>query len=131
MPAGGVLSDIAVEAPQGGSSFRRARLRLSAALWKAPWLRLLLLLVPPLAAFLVVYVGSLGSLFISSFWGVDAFTGKLVHVWNLHNFGQILHSGGIYLKIAGRTIGIAGAVTLTDAILAFPLAYYMARVATP
>jgi len=88
------------------------------------------LLVPPVAAFLVVYVGALGALFVSAFWEVDAFTGKVVHVWNLHNFGEILHSGGTYLRIAGRTIGIAGAVTLTDALLAFPLAYYMSRIAT-
>jgi putative spermidine/putrescine transport system permease protein len=125
------LTDIAVEAPSAGSSLRRARLRLSAALFPRPWLRLLLLLAPPVLAFLVVYIGALGSLFVSAFWEVDAFTGKIVHVWNLHNFGQILHSGGTYLKIAGRTIGIAGAVTITDAILAFPLAYYMARIATP
>ena len=91
---------------------------------------LLLLLVPPVAAFLFVYVGSLGALFVSAFWQVDSFTGKIVHDWTLQNFDDILHSGGTYLRIAGRTIGIAAAVTLMDAILAFPLAYYMARVAS-
>ncbi len=124
------MVDTAVEATETGSSVRRARLRLSAALWRRQWLRVLVLLVPPVAAFLVVYVGALGALFVSAFWEVDAFTGKVVHVWNLHNFGEILHSGGTYLRIAGRTIGIAGAVTLTDALLAFPLAYYMSRIAT-
>jgi len=123
--------DATVEAQGAGSSFRRARLRLSSILWQRPWLRALLLLGPPVLAFLVVYIGALGSLFISAFWGVDAFTGKVVHVWNLHNFWQIVHSGGTYLRIAGRTIGIAGAVTLMDALLAIPLGYYMARIATP
>jgi putative spermidine/putrescine transport system permease protein len=91
----------------------------------------LLLLVPPVAAFLVVYVGALGALFVSAFWQVDAFTGKIIHSWTLKNFDDILHSSGTYLRIAGRTIGIAAAVTAMDAILAFPLAYFMARVAKP
>ena len=30
-----------------------------------------------------------------------------------------------------RTVAVAAAVTLTDALLAFPIAYYMARVASP
>jgi putative spermidine/putrescine transport system permease protein len=125
------LVDTAVEARGAGSSLRRARLRLSAAFWQHRWLVLLLLLVPPVAAFLVVYIGALGALFVSAFWQVDAFTGKIVHDWTLQNFDEILHSGGTYLRIAGRTIGIAAAVTALDAILAFPLAYYMARVARP
>ena len=44
------------------------------------------LLSPPLLAFLLVYVGSLGVLFVSAFWTVDSFTGKLVHSWNVDNF---------------------------------------------
>jgi len=123
------LSGTAVEAPRAGASVRRARLRLSAAFWRRKWLVVLVLLIPPVATFLVVYVGSLGALFVSAFWQVDAFTGKLVHDWTLQNFSDILHSGGTYLRIAGRTIGIAAAVTVLDAILAFPLAYYLARVA--
>ena len=108
---------------------RRARLRLSAALWRRPWLKAIGLLSPPLAAFLLVYVGALVVLFISSFWTVDSFTGKLVHHWTLSNFRQVFDTGQPYLRIAGRTIGIAAAVTLTDAVLAFPLGYFMARVA--
>jgi putative spermidine/putrescine transport system permease protein len=125
------LTEAAVEAPRAGSSLRRARLRVSAAFWRRKWLVLLVLLIPPVAAFLVVYVGALVALFISAFWQVDAFTGKIVHDWTLQNFSDILHSGGTYLRIAGRTIGIAAAVTVLDAILAFPLAYYLARVAKP
>src|SRR3954449_3927664 len=107
------------------------RTRLSAALWRRPWVKALALLALPLAAFLIVYVGSLAVLFVSAFWTVDAFTGKLQHVWNLDNFRQIVSlSDPTYLRIAGRTIAIAAAVTLTDAVLAFPLAYYMARVAS-
>jgi putative spermidine/putrescine transport system permease protein len=104
---------------------------VSAFFWRHTWLRVALLLGPPLLAFLVVYIGSLASLFVSAFWEVDAFSGKIVHVWNVRNFDQILHSGGTYLRIAGRTIGIAAATTVADAVLAFPLAYYMARLASP
>jgi putative spermidine/putrescine transport system permease protein len=118
-----------VSAVRAGPRTRRARLRLSAALWRRPWLKAVGLLSPPLAAFLLVYVGALVVLFISSFWTVDSFTGKLVHHWTLSNFRQILDTGQPYLRIAGRTIGIAAAVTVTDAILAFPLGYFMARIA--
>jgi putative spermidine/putrescine transport system permease protein len=119
---------LAVEARSAGSPLRGARLRLSDALWRRPWLRAVALLALPLALFLCVYVASLVVLFISAFWDTDSFTGKLVHHWTLANFHQLV-SGGPYLSIAGRTIGIAAAVTVTDAVLAFPLAYFMARVA--
>jgi putative spermidine/putrescine transport system permease protein len=90
------------------------------------------LLLPPLLAFLVVYIGSLAVLFVSAFWTVDSFTGKLVHHWTLDNFRIIFSTADpTYLRIAGRTIGIAAAVTVTDAVLAFPLAYWMARIARP
>jgi putative spermidine/putrescine transport system permease protein len=116
--------------PQTGPRTRRARLALSSALWRHSWLKALGLLSPPVAAFLLVYVGALAVLFVSSLWSVDAFTGKVVHHWTLANFRQILSfSDPTYLRIAGRTIGMAAAVTITDAVLAFPLGYFMARVA--
>ena len=65
----------------------------------------------------------------SSFWQVDAFTGKVVHDWTLDNFSTIIHDS-VYRQIVLRTILMAAAVTLTDAVLAFPLAYFMARIAT-
>ena len=112
-----------------GPRNRRARLRLSGALWRRPWLKALGLLSPPLAAFLIVYVGALVVLFVSSFWTVDSFTGKVIHHWTLANYRQIFDTSQPYLRIAGRTIGIAAAVTVTDAVLAFPLGYFMARIA--
>jgi putative spermidine/putrescine transport system permease protein len=120
-----------VTALGAGPRARRARLRLSAALWRRPWLKAAALLTPPLAAFLLVYVGALLVLFISSFWTVDSFTGKLIHHWTLSNYRQIFDTSQPYLRIAGRTIGIAAAVTLTDAVLALPLGYFMARRARP
>jgi putative spermidine/putrescine transport system permease protein len=122
---------LAVDVPAlAGPPGRGARLRLSALLWRRPWLKALGLLSPPLAAFLLVYVGALVVLFISSFWTVDSFTGKIVHHWTLSNFRQIFDTSQPYLRIAGRTVGIAAAVTVTDAVLAFPLGYFMARFAS-
>jgi putative spermidine/putrescine transport system permease protein len=120
-----------VQAASGaGSSVRRARLRVGATIWRRPWLKGLGLLGPPAFAFCIVYVGALTVLLISSFWTVNAFTGELVHQWTLENYRIIFSlSDPTYLRIAGRTIGIAAAVTITDAVLAFPLGYFMARVA--
>jgi putative spermidine/putrescine transport system permease protein len=109
---------------------RSTRRRLSAALWRRPWLRALALLVPPLGWMVVFYLAALAVLFVSAFWSIDAFTGKLVHVWTWSNFDEIIHNP-TYRKIAFRTIWMAAAVTVTDALIAFPFAYYMARIAAP
>ena len=123
---------MAVDAARAGPSLRRVRLRLSAGFWRRPWIKAAALLVPPLAAFALVYVGSLAVLFVSAFWTVDSFTGKLEHIWNVGNFRTIFSTADpTYLRIAGRTVGIAAAVTVTDAVLAFPLGYFMARIARP
>jgi putative spermidine/putrescine transport system permease protein len=123
---------MAVDAARAGLSVREARARLSSTFWRRPWVKGAALLLPPLLAFLVVYIGSLAVLFVSAFWTVDSFTGKLVHHWTLDNFRIIFSTADpTYLRIAGRTIGIAAAVTVTDAVLAFPLAYWMARIARP
>jgi putative spermidine/putrescine transport system permease protein len=89
-----------------------------------------LLLCAPAAWFVLIYLLALVVLFISAFWRVDEFTGHLVHAWNLDNFKRIVESA-TYRTIALRTIGIAAAVTVTDALLAFPFAYYAARLARP
>jgi putative spermidine/putrescine transport system permease protein len=124
------LSTEAETLRNAGPPIRRARVRVGATLWRRPWLKGLGLLAPPVFAFAIVYLGSLAVLLISSFWTVDSFTGKLVHHWTIDNFRVIFSfADPTYLRIAGRTIGIAAAVTLTDAVLAFPLGYFMARVA--
>ena len=112
-----------------GPPIRRARLRLSGLLWRRPWLKAVSLLLPPLGAFLVVYVGSLGVLFVSSFWTTNSFTSAIEHTWTLANYRTIFSATQPYLHIAGLTLEIAAAVTVTDAVLAFPLAFFMARVA--
>jgi putative spermidine/putrescine transport system permease protein len=77
-----------------------------------------------------VYLLALVVLFVSAFWRVDDFTGQLVRAWNLDNFRTLVEEP-TYRTIALRTIGIAAAVTLTDALLAIPFAFFAARLASP
>ena len=102
--------------------------RLSAALWRRAWLRATVTLSPPLAWFIVIYLASLVVMLLTAFWTVNPFTDTLQHTWTLANFRQLFTS--TYLTIIGRTVGMAALVTVTDAIIALPFAYYMARIAT-
>ncbi len=78
----------------------------------------------------LVYLGSLALLLLSAFWDTDSFTGQVQPFdWSLDAFEQ-LATNPVYRTIALRTVAVAAAVTVTDAILAFPIAYYMARVAS-
>jgi putative spermidine/putrescine transport system permease protein len=101
---------------------------VSAALFRRPWLRATLLLSAPGAWFVLIYIAALVLLFVSALWRVDSFTGNLVHSWTLDNF-KTLFTVPAYRTIALRTVGIAAAVTVTDAILAVPFAFYAARMA--
>src|SRR5204863_8504094 len=78
----------------------------------------------------IFYLAALAVLFVSAFWSIDAFTGKLTHAWTWANFHDIVHDK-TYRQIAFRTIWMAAAVTVTDAVIAFPFAYFMARMASP
>ena len=69
-------------------------------------------------------------LFVAAFWQLDDFTGQIVKQPTFDNF-RLLWDDHVYRTIALRTIGIAALVTVTDAILAFPIAFFMAKVATP
>jgi putative spermidine/putrescine transport system permease protein len=105
-----------------------ARIRVSAALFRRPWLRAVLLLSAPGAWFVLIYLAALVLLFLSALWKVDPLSGKLIHSWTLQNFEQLIKEP-VYRTIALRTIGIAAAVTVTDALLAVPLAFFAVRVA--
>jgi putative spermidine/putrescine transport system permease protein len=109
-----------------------ARRRLSEALWRRPWLRGAGLLVPPVAWFVLIYLLALVALFVSAFWTVDPFTTELIKWknWNLDNFRTIFETSA-YRNIAFRTVWMAAAVTAADILLALPMAYYMARIASP
>jgi putative spermidine/putrescine transport system permease protein len=93
-------------------------------------LQLTMLLSAPVGWLVVAYLGSLAVLFVAAFWRLDDFTGEIVHSWGTSNF-ETLWNGEVYRTIVLRTVGVAAAVTVTDAILAFPIAFFMAKVATP
>ncbi|HEV8153049.1 MAG TPA: ABC transporter permease [Solirubrobacteraceae bacterium] len=104
--------------------------RLSDLLFGHRRLQVGLLLSGPLGWLVVAYLGSLLVLFIAAFWQLDEFSGVIVKQPTLDNFKTIVQTD-VYRTIALRTITIAALVTVTDAILAFPIAFYMAKVATP
>jgi putative spermidine/putrescine transport system permease protein len=95
-----------------------------------PRLQLGLLLSGPLGWLGLAYLGSLAVLFAAAFWHLDAFSGEVVKGFSFQNF-QTLWDSDVYRKIATRTIAIAAAVTVTDILIAFPIAFYMAKVAAP
>jgi putative spermidine/putrescine transport system permease protein len=120
----------ALAAPPLVESVVGTRRRASAFLWGRPWLKAAALLSLPLAWLLLIYLLALVALFVNAFWRIDEFTSEVLREWTLDNFRTIFASSS-YRTIALRTIGIAAAVTVTDAILALPLAYFMARIASP
>ena len=104
--------------------------RLSTFFYRHPRARLAALLAVPLVWMVGVYFGSLVVLLLSAFWDTDPFTAEVVHQFTLDNF-RTLFERDVYRDVAWRTIRMAALVTVADAILAFPIAYYMARVASP
>jgi putative spermidine/putrescine transport system permease protein len=109
---------------------QRARGGGGAVLHRHRGLRLGLLLGPPMLWLGVLYLGSLAALFITSLWTVDAFGGNIQRVWTLDNYRD-LFTIDVYRTITARTILTAAAVTVIDALLALPVALYMAKVASP
>ncbi|MGZ5377881.1 MAG: ABC transporter permease [Mycobacterium sp.] len=88
------------------------------------------LLAPPLAWLVVAYLGSLAVLLVSAFWSTNAFTGAVVHTFTLDNVVRVL-TDELFRTAAMRTLSVALAVTVICAVLAVPLAFYMAKIASP
>lgn len=103
--------------------------RISTYLYQRPKLVLALFLVPPMLYMVVVYLGSLFALLINSFYAIDNFTGIVIREFTLKTYGQIFSPAN--REIFMRTAGMATAVTIADALVAFPLAYYTAKFASP
>ena len=103
--------------------------RLAIWLVRHPRGRLALLLAAPVAWLGVAYLGSLGVLFLNAIWQRDEFTGLVRREFTLDNFTTIV-TNPLYRTVILRTVGMAVAVTFTCAVLAFPIAYFMARIAS-
>lgn len=102
--------------------------KLSTYLYHHPVILLGLLLGPPLFWMVIVYIGSLLALLIQSFFHLDGFTGQVVRQFSLATYQDLLTNA--HLRIVSRTAGMAFAVTIASAILAFPLAYYTSHYAS-
>ena len=104
--------------------------RLAGVLHTRPRLRLALLLTAPLLWLTVLYLGSLTVLFVSAFWTTDSFTSQVVKVWSTDNFHELLTTP-VFRQVILRSVGVALAVTVLCAVIAFPVAFYTARIAKP
>jgi putative spermidine/putrescine transport system permease protein len=104
--------------------------RLSGVLHRHPVLRLTLLLAAPMLVLVVIYLGALAVLLVSAFWTTDDFTGEIVHEATFDNFRSIVTTD-VYRTVTLRSIGVAAAVTVICAVFAFPMALFMAKVASP
>src|SRR4051794_39011117 len=109
---------------------RSAGRRLADRLHGHRRLQLGLLLSGPLGWLGLAYLGSLAVLFVAAFWRLDPFTSQVVHEYGTQNFDTIIN-GETYRRIAVRTFTIAALVTVADVVLAFPIAFFMAKVARP
>jgi putative spermidine/putrescine transport system permease protein len=96
---------------------------------RRPGLRVGLLLTPPMLWLGVAYLGALGALLITSLWSQNDFTGAIERVWTFENF-KTLFTVDVYRTITFRTLMVAALVTVVDVVLAFPIALYMAKVAS-
>jgi ABC-type spermidine/putrescine transport system permease subunit I len=104
--------------------------RLSSWLYRHAGVRLAALLSAPLLWLLVAYLGSLFVLFVSALWSVNTFTGQLVREPTFDNFRAIL-AEDVYRAVTLRSVSVAAAVTVIDAVIALPMAFFMAKVAAP
>ena len=120
------MSATAIAGPQPPPGRLR---RVAAVLYRHPRIQLGLLLAAPLGWLVIAYLGSLALFLISSFWSIDPVSGNVVTTPTLDNYVEIFTTP-VYRTIAIRTVFMATAVTLTTIVVAFPIAFYMAKVAS-
>ncbi len=103
--------------------------RLAGLFQGRPRLQVGALLAGPVGWLVIGYLGSLAVLLVAAFWTVNPLSGEVVRGFSLENF-ELLYNEPVYRSIIGRTVLIAALVTITDAVLAFPIAFYMAKLAS-
>jgi len=92
--------------------------------------RLGVTLTAPLAWLVIVYIGSLAALLITSLYTTDPFTSAVVKDVSFDNFRDIWEND-VYRTITFRTIGVAASVTIIDTVIAIPAAFFMAKIVRP
>lgn len=95
---------------------------------RKPTLRAASLLSLPLFWLGVIYIGSLFALFITSIWKIDTFTSKIIREFTLENFIDVF-TDRAYFNVTIRTLFVAICVTIICAVVAIPMAFFIARIA--
>ena len=98
-------------------------------LYRRPRMLLVLFLVPPLLWLGIIYLGSLFAMLLQSFFYVDDFTSQVVYEFGFQTYARLFSQTSF--EVISRTLSVATATTIVAALIAFPLAYYMARYAGP
>lgn len=109
---------------------QRAKKPVSSFLYNHPTLHRWALLVLPVGWMALVYVVALIALLITALWSVNEYTGAVEMTWTFDNLIQAF-TDSLYLTVTERTLFIAVLATVIDIVLAFPIAFYMARMASP
>ena len=86
------------------------------------------LLTLPLLWLVIIYIGSLFALFITSVWKIDTFTSKIIRQFTLENFIDVF-TDRAYFNVTIRTLFVAICVTVICAVIAIPMAFFIARIA--
>jgi putative spermidine/putrescine transport system permease protein len=108
---------------------RPAGRKLAGLFYGRPRLEVGALLAAPGAWLVILYLGSLAVLLVTAFWTVDPLSGEVIQGFSLENFETLVNEP-VYREIVWRTVRTAALVTFTDAVIAFPIAFYMAKVAS-
>ena len=105
------------------------RKRITAFFYRRRGLKAIVLLLPPLAWLLIIYIASLAVLLATAFWQQDELSGKIIHSFTWANVQTVKNDPTLH-AVTRTTVQMAVLVTVTDIVLAFPLAYYMVRIAS-
>jgi len=101
---------------------------LRSLLNRKPTARAASLLALPLSWLVLIYIGSLAALFITSIWQIDTFTSKIVREFTFQNFIDVF-TDRAYFNVTIRTLFVAISVTAICAVIAIPMAFFIARIA--
>jgi putative spermidine/putrescine transport system permease protein len=96
-------------------------------LHRHPRARLISLIGAPATWMLVLYIGSLASLFLTSLYSLNEDGSGIDKVISAENYRTLIERP-VYLDITVRTVKIAVIVTIVDIVLALPIAFFIAKV---
>ena len=86
-----------------------------------------ILIYPPFLYLLILYIVPVGIMLIYSFWDTNS-KGQLVQTWTFEHYIKIF-SNIVYFKTLGQSVLMASLVTIICFIIAYPVAFYISKVA--